>query len=167
MKKNGFFTFIFSFIPGAGQMYQEYMKRGLSIMIIAGIFLILASMAGSPIFLIPILIISAYSFFDTYRLRNMSDDKRKDFIDNYIWSLSDIGFDIKSKNIRKTIGYTLIVVGLYVLVDSVLLRIASQLQIPWLTDLCSILSRYVPTIAVSSISVFAGLKLVSIKQKEE
>ena len=30
MIKNGFLTFCFSFIPGAGQMYQGYMKRGLS-----------------------------------------------------------------------------------------------------------------------------------------
>ena len=30
MKKNGFLTFCFAFIPGAGQMYQGYMKRGLS-----------------------------------------------------------------------------------------------------------------------------------------
>ena len=31
MKKNGFLTFIFACIPGAGQMYYGYMQRGLSI----------------------------------------------------------------------------------------------------------------------------------------
>lgn len=30
MYKNGFLTLCFSFIPGAGQMYQGYMKRGLT-----------------------------------------------------------------------------------------------------------------------------------------
>ena len=29
MKKNGILTLLFAFIPGAGQMYQGYMKRGL------------------------------------------------------------------------------------------------------------------------------------------
>ena len=29
MKKNGFLTFIFACIPGAGQMYYGYMQRGL------------------------------------------------------------------------------------------------------------------------------------------
>ena len=33
MKKNGFLTFIFACIPGAGQMYYGYMQRGLSIAI--------------------------------------------------------------------------------------------------------------------------------------
>ena len=31
MLKNGFLTFCCAFIPGAGQMYQGYMKRGLSL----------------------------------------------------------------------------------------------------------------------------------------
>ena len=30
MQKNGFLTLCFSFIPGAGQMYQGYMKRGVT-----------------------------------------------------------------------------------------------------------------------------------------
>jgi len=35
MKKNGILTLLFAFIPGAGQMYQGYMKRGLSLMLMA------------------------------------------------------------------------------------------------------------------------------------
>ena len=31
MLKNGLLTLLFAFIPGAGQMYQGYMKRGLSL----------------------------------------------------------------------------------------------------------------------------------------
>ena len=31
MMKNGILTFFFAFCPGAGQMYQGYMKRGLSL----------------------------------------------------------------------------------------------------------------------------------------
>ena len=34
MKKNGFLTFCFAFIPGAGEMYQGYMKRGLSLVML-------------------------------------------------------------------------------------------------------------------------------------
>ena len=34
MKKNGFLTFVFACIPGAGQMYYGYMKRGLSMITI-------------------------------------------------------------------------------------------------------------------------------------
>ena len=33
MKKNAFLTFIFACIPGAGQMYYGYMKRGTSLLV--------------------------------------------------------------------------------------------------------------------------------------
>ena len=45
MKKNGFLTFIFACIPGAGQMYHGYMQRGLSIAMI----LILCVMAATVV----------------------------------------------------------------------------------------------------------------------
>ena len=31
-RKNGFWNLCFSLIPGAGQMYQGFLKRGVSIM---------------------------------------------------------------------------------------------------------------------------------------
>ena len=33
MKKNAFLTFLFACIPGAGQMYYGYMRRGLSLIV--------------------------------------------------------------------------------------------------------------------------------------
>ena len=66
MKKNGFLTFIFACIPGAGQMYYGYMQRGLSLItmfiacfIVGAIINPLAALA---------IVIWMYSFFDTYDL---------------------------------------------------------------------------------------------------
>ena len=66
MKKNGFLTFIFACIPGAGQMYYGYMQRGLSLItmfiacfIVGAIINPLAALA---------IIVWMYSFFDTYDL---------------------------------------------------------------------------------------------------
>ena len=44
MKKNGFFTFCFAFVPGAGQMYQGYMKRGLSLIGICCVAVMIGSL---------------------------------------------------------------------------------------------------------------------------
>ena len=43
MKKNALLTFIFACIPGAGQMYYGYMKRGLSLITFFCLFI----MAGT------------------------------------------------------------------------------------------------------------------------
>lgn len=32
-RKNGFWTFVFSFIPGCAEMYMGFMKMGLSLMV--------------------------------------------------------------------------------------------------------------------------------------
>ena len=62
MKKNGFLTFIFACIPGAGQMYYGYMQRGLSI----AMMLIRLHDGGPPVInplLFLCLVIWMYSFF--------------------------------------------------------------------------------------------------------
>lgn len=71
MNKNGFFTFCFACIPGAGQMYQGYMKRGLSILTILLVAVGIGSIFYLDAFLVmAVLIIWMYSFFDTFNIRN-------------------------------------------------------------------------------------------------
>ena len=43
-KKNAFWRFIFSLMPGAGEMYMGFLKMGVSIM---GLFLLIAFIASS------------------------------------------------------------------------------------------------------------------------
>ena len=63
MKKNAFLTFIFACIPGAGQMYYGYMRRGLSLITLFCV----ASAIGAliPPVLLAVPIIWMYAFFDT------------------------------------------------------------------------------------------------------
>ena len=67
MKKNGILTLLFAFIPGAGQMYQGYMKRGLSLVLMAAA-IGMAAMLIPPI-AFALLVVFMYSFFDTFNLR--------------------------------------------------------------------------------------------------
>jgi TM2 domain-containing membrane protein YozV len=66
---SGFLTFIFSVcMPGAGQMYLGYMKRGLFMMSVFFLSIIFTSgLTGYFAFLIPIVYISC--FFDAFNLR--------------------------------------------------------------------------------------------------
>ncbi|MEG0221384.1 MAG: hypothetical protein RR922_06635 [Clostridia bacterium] len=167
MKKNILITFFFACIPGAGQMYQEYMKRGLSIMTLAGIFLILVALIGSPIFIIPLLIIMAYSFFDTFNIRNKKnpEDQPKD---EYIWEtfgISNIVAGINSGKKNKLIGYALIIVGAYILCNNVFSGIIYESNIDILIKIMHMLQAYVPAIIISALSIGVGIKLLNIKEK--
>ena len=151
MKKNGFLTFCFSFIPGAGQMYQNYMKRGLSIMCLAGVLLIFATMLETAIFAIPFLIVMAYSFFDTYNLRNAvgTEDEVKD---DYI--LKGIDFDKIKGN--KILGIGIILVGIYLLINNVLYGFVRETEIEWLISFMRAIRTYFPSIIVSAITIGIG-----------
>ena len=83
-KKNSFFTLIFSLVPGAGQMYMGFMKRGLSLM--SCFFLILFTSVWlnvGPLMLLA-MIVWFYSFFDTHNLRSTPDDEFYELEDGYI-----------------------------------------------------------------------------------
>lgn len=158
MKKNLFFTFCFSFIPGAGQMYQNYMKRGLSIMCIAGVLFIFATLLETVIFLIPFLIMMAYSFFDTYNIRNSigTDDEVKD---QYI--VNGIDFDKIKGN--KLLGVGILLVGIYLLLNNVLYGMAKQADIEWIISIVRTIRMYFPSIIVSAITIGVGAKMISNK----
>ena len=173
-KKNGFLTFIFSFIPGAGQMYQGAMKRGLSIMLLYGACIVLSALifSFSMVFAIPLMIIMAYSFFDTWHIRNLNDEERKQYIDKYIWDEEDFvklthGKSIKRSKFLKAIGVILIILGIVVFIDSFVLRLLDNLEIEFARDIIRTISRYAPSVIASAIAIIVGVKLISNKTKED
>ena len=165
MKKNMFFTFCFSFIPGAGQMYQGYMKRRLSLMILLGLAFALTSIISMPLFAIPIPIIFAYSFFDTYNIRNKigTDLQEKDA---FIWESTSIGDAINKLNMKKKstwIGVILIFIGVYLLFNSVIRQLAYNYDIEWLYISIRSIMDYLPPILIAGVCIGVGAKFVSKK----
>lgn len=159
MKKSLFLTFCFSWIPGAGQMYQNYMKRGLSLMCIFGILFALGVMLETVIFMIPALIVFAYSFFDTYNIRNLigTDEAVKD---DYI--IQGIDFDKIKGN--KLLGIGIILVGVYLLFNNVLYGIAKQTEIQILVNFIRLIRMYFPSLIVSAITIGIGTKMITNKK---
>lgn len=157
MKKNWLFTFLFSFIPGAGQMYQNYMKRGLSLMCIAGVLLIFAIMLETVIFTVPFLIIMAYSFFDTYNIRNSIGTDNK-IEDDYI--LKE-GFNLEKIKNNKLLGIGIILIGVYLIFNNILYGIARDTHITLLINITRIIRQYFPSIIASAITIGVGTKMIS------
>ena len=110
MKKNGILTLLFAFIPGAGQMYQGYMKRGLSLVLMAAA-ISMAAMLIPPI-AFALLVVFMYSFFDTFNLRaqiSMGTAPEDDYL---------VHFDPQDKRLarmmmdsHKLVGWCLIAIG--------------------------------------------------------
>ena len=160
MKKNGFLTFIFACIPGAGQMYYGYMQRGLSIAMI----LILCVMAATVIepLLFLCLVIWMYSFFDTYDLiRHMAAGEPKEDSLLVLGNYEEIKKLIPQHN--RLIGWGLIGFGVWALYD---LLIGN-----WVYKILTNVLGYghawdiingIPNLVVGGLLVFAGFKLLNM-----
>lgn len=160
MKKNGFLTFIFACIPGAGQMYYGYMQRGLSI----AMMLILCMMAATVIqpLLFLCFVIWMYSFFDTYDLiRHMAAGEPKEDSLLVLGNYEEIKKLVPQHN--RLIGWGLIGFGVWALYD---LLIGN-----WVYKILTNVLGYghawdiingIPNLVVGGLLVFAGFKLLNM-----
>lgn len=130
MQKNGILTFLFAFIPGAGQMYQGYMKRGLSLILICcAICMVAALISPAAFFLI---VVWMYSFFDTFNLRAQIATGTAP-TDDYL-----VHFDPKDKRLvqmmldsHKLVGWALIAFGVLIAYENILMNALNDLMWRW------------------------------------
>ncbi len=129
MKKNAFLTFIFACIPGAGQMYYGYMKRGTSLLVYFCLFIMLGTII-SPL-VVGVAVVYMFSFFDTYDLIRYlvaGDPKPDEFLLPPDWQNQLGGAKAKmTPKMNKIIGWCLLLTGVYVMYDSVVWPIVEAL----------------------------------------
>ena len=160
MKKNGFLTFIFACIPGAGQMYYGYMQRGLSIAMMLMLCVMAATVIQPLLFLC--LVIWMYSFFDTYDLiRHMAAGEPKEDSLLVLGNYEEIKKLLPQHN--RLIGWGLIGFGVWALYD---LLIGN-----WVYKILTNVLGYghawdiingIPNLVVGGLLVFAGFKLLNM-----
>lgn len=130
MLKNGLLTLLFAFIPGAGQMYQGYMKRGLSLMLMCCAIGVLA-MLFAPIALF-LMLVFMYSFFDTLNLRAqiaLGNAPADDYL---------VHLDPKDKRLarllldsHKLVGWLLIAFGALIAYQNLIMNTLGDLVYRW------------------------------------
>ena len=130
MKKNGILTLLFAFIPGAGQMYQGYMKRGLSLVLMAAA-IGMASALIPPI-AFALLVVFMYSFFDTFNLRaqiSMGTAPEDDYL---------VHFDPQDKRLarmmmdsHKLVGWCLIAIGALIAYEQIIMNTLGDILWRW------------------------------------
>lgn len=132
MRRNGFLTFCFSFVPGCGQMYQGYMRRGISLLGWFCLVIFLAMVLGMGTLSIFLLAIWAYSFFDSFNIRALPDEQRANFRDDYmpnaafLKKVSGGKLQLEGKGGR-ILGWVFIAIGGLLLYDNFLRPVLDQI----------------------------------------
>ena len=151
-RKHGFFLFLCTLFPGCGQMYQGYMKRGISLTF--GFFAILAAagfLSIAPLaFFLPV--VWLYAFFDSYNLLARAD-AGSPAEDAYLFGLSEMDSQQMTALLKKRhsiIGWVLVILGIYMLYDTFMRRIMRVISdIPGLEWTYGLVVYDLPRLAVT------------------
>ncbi len=170
-KKSKFFTFIFSFIPGAAEMYMGFMKQGISLMA-AFIVCFMIIPLSHGIDLLEMLAMSAivvwfYSFFHARNLAALPEEDFNALEDCFVWEgfLENKNFKISSPVIRKWVAGILIVIGAVILWDNFSNIFYHLIPNRYWDELYPIINR-IPQIVIAVLIIFVGLKLIAGKKEE-
>ena len=130
MMKNGILTFFFAFVPGAGQMYQGYMKRGLSL-ITMFCLIFAAGTLLNPI-IVGCAIVWMYSFFDTFNLRaqiGAGTAPADDYLVHINWH--DKRMEQFMMDSHKLLGWGLIALGALVAYQNIIMNTLGDIVWRW------------------------------------
>lgn len=118
-KKNRFLLFCVSWLPGCGEMYLGFMKRGVSLLTLFALGMMVAGITNMAILSLIPMIIWAYSFFQANNLGGLPDEEFYRVEDKYMFGLDAIEMDSIKNSLmgkyRKGFAIVLILLGLNLL----------------------------------------------------
>jgi len=160
-KRSKFLTFLFSLVPGAGQMYLGFMKQGITIMTTFFLAIFLADFLRISFIIVVLPVLWCYGFFDTINKASLSPDELECIEDKSIFSsFFPDGVKVLSGK-HMWIGITLIIFGALIFIDNVLLQELGRLGF-----IDRYMAReYLRTCVASAAIIGIGIKLIVGKKK--
>ena len=138
-EKHGLMLFITSCLSGCGQMYQGYMKRGLSLLLLFFALLAVSGFLGLAPVALFLPVVWIYAFFDSYDLRRR----------------------------HSLIGWGLVGLGVYMIYDTVISRLGEWLHhigLPWVYRL---MAYDLPRLVVTVLIIALGLWFIRGPRKKD
>lgn len=123
-KKSRFWLFVWSLIPGAGEMYLGFMKMGVSLMLGFAVLIMVTAVTNLGMLGVFPMVMYVYCFFHANNLGTLSDEEFYAVQDQYFFGLDGLNSIEKmqvelSRKYRKIAAVILIVIGLVMLWDQI------------------------------------------------
>lgn len=167
-KKGKFFTFIFSFLPGAAEMYMGFMRQGVSLMALFLLSLVIPLSTNSlEILAMTAVVIWFYGFFHARNLAAMPEAEFMELSDEFIWEgfLEERNFRISNPALRKWGAAILIVFGAVLLWENFSSIIYNLIPDYLWNELYPIINS-VPQVVIAVLIIVIGFRLMAGKKEE-
>lgn len=167
VKKNNFFTFIFSFLPGAAEMYLGFMKNGFSIMAIFFVTCAITAVTGFEYIMAIVALTWFYGFFHARNVAKLDDESFAKFEDIYVWEEFDTSraIHIPASKVRTAFAVILMLIGFGMIWDYVS-DIIFQLIPNEYWDFLYPIIHDIPSVLIAIVLVVAGFILIAGKKKQ-
>lgn len=164
-KKRGFWTFIFSLIPGAGEMYLGFMKRGVSTMLVFLGWLTFCGMSGFNVGVILAPVIWFYSFFSVHNLVSLPDEEFYQQEDDYILIHMDriVGIDRWERGKVKFLAAAFIIIGVFTAAQE-MWQMFWEILPDWLQNRVGVFYYGLPKVVISLLLIALGIYLIRGKK---
>lgn len=171
-KRSSLFSFIFSFLPGAAEMYMGFFKNGFTLLALFVLgFIIPATLYGADVlFTIP-LVIYVFGFFHARALAKCPDEEFDMIEDKYIWEelINERGINIPAETSRRWLAVILIIIGLCAVWANLENLIGSLFRGFWNDreyEIFNSIFNRVPQFAFAIAAIWGGVKLIGGKKNE-
>lgn len=165
--RSRFWTFIFSLIPGAGEMYLGFMQNGMSIMILFLVYFAVSVFLRMEELLIITPAFWFYSFFHVHNLARMTPEEQQQVEDKPILLASAVQ-DLKlNRSIMRIVAIGLIAFGGIYTVKCLLLSLGRYF---YMWDLYYMVTEDLMQVVIGILIVAAGVYMIRgkrFKQEQE
>lgn len=166
-KKNRFWTFCFSFLPGCAEMYMGFMKMGLSLMVIFWGMVAVAALLEIGALLFPCVIAWFYSFFHARNLAHLPEGDFLNLEDDYFFHISGFGqqdFHLK-QSYRKIMAVVLIVLGIVLCMET-LMDVCAYFLPSFMVNVLYRMAALLPKLVAGLGIIVLGLRMIKGKETE-
>ena len=165
-KKNAIFTFIFSLVPGAGEMYMGFMKQGVSLMAMFFAIIAISAWVRADALAFIGIIIWCYSFFHVHNLRSLPDEEFQKVEDRIIvpFNNEELHFNITNQRIRSVGAVLMILFGASLLWNYVL-DILGWILPHEIWDIVWSICYDLPEAIIAVLIIWLGVRLIKGKKK--
>lgn len=167
-QKSKFWNFIFSLIPGGGQMHLGFMKRGLTLMSIFAASVALIGVFDMNLFGVVSVVVWFYAFFDSLNLNSMDPAVFVTVPDTFLLFDDILSKKVEHGKIMRYAGIAVIVIGVVALWNSAFNGLWGWL-FSYNSELYNsvyLIVNYVVRIVFSVLIILFGVRLMSRKKKE-
>ena len=166
-KKKGILTFLFSLLPGAGEMYMGLMKQGVSLMTMFLGSIAICSLLGTDILAFVGVIIWCYSFFHAGNVAASEEEVFFALQDNYIWTdfMDENNMQVMNPVFRKWGAGILVVLGVSMLWKNVSQFIYRLIPEQMWSMMAPVIEQ-IPEFVIALLLIVIGIRMIKGKKEE-